>query len=521
MTATTDLDAGALLTDQAYALYDTTGIDLALPFTGVELFTVYADSGNDGGESYTFDIDKATGLTEVEIRSATTGNTTVNIDDYISTVSVQLGTNVTATKTTTQAFNNSSIVNINHKNADGSDDVVNLELKDTDMSEGTIDINAAGTETLNITVSDDVESHKIDLAGVTATSGEKTTINITGGEATKGITITTTPSTTNVIDASDYLGSGVTQSDRNSAAMTITTNTGADSLRMENAADVIDAGTGTDTLNVVKSFVLGGISVDLTSTTDQVGTFNGMSNDGVQKGFENVDLSGVSGSFGGSITAIDTGSTITGTKNSDTITLGTTTTVKDDIHFDGGLESSANKNDTVDVIANFTAGASKDQMDLDISELETANALVDGQTLNFIELGGSATDAVEVTAATTVSFQTIDTDGESANANSFILLDTSTTYANADSAVDVFEVAGAATINHNTNLAISDAFLFAYENTSGGVTVAAAFFNTAADANGSGNSANIVNDTLDGVDLFTFEDISDVTDLAATNFDLV
>jgi len=524
LTASTDVDAGALLTDQVYALFDSTGDDIVLPFTGVEIFTTYVDSGNNGSETYTFDVDTATGLKEVELRSSTTGNTTVNIDDYISTVSVQLGTNVGAASSTTQAFDGASIVNVNHKNADGSADVVNLELKDTDDANSTIDLNAAGTETLNISVSDDAESHSIDLAGVTATTGSKTTVNITGGVSTDGVTITTTANTTNVLDASAYLGT-VTISDRNAAAMTITTNTGADSLRMENSADVLDAGSGSDTLNVVKTLVLGGIAVDLSSTTDQITTFNGASNTGVQKGFENIDLSGVGGSFGASITATEVsstvGSTITGTKNADTITLGTTATAVDNIHYDAGVESSANKNDAVDIISNFTVGASGDQMDLDISELETAGALVTGITLNFVELGGTATNATEVTADSTITFQTIDTDGEAANANTFLLLDTGSTYADADTAVDVFETAGAATINHNTNLAASDAFLFAYENSSGGVTVAAAFMNAADDNNTTGNAANLANGVLDGVDLFTFDDISNVATLTTGNFDLV
>jgi len=524
LTASTDVDAGALLTDNVYATFNSTGDDIVLPFTGVEIFTAYLDSGNEGGETYTFDVDTATGLKEVELQTSTSGATTVNIDDYISTVSVQLGTNVGDVTANVQAFDGASTININHKNADGASDVVNLELKDTDDTNSTIDINAAGTETLNIAVSDDAESHTIDLAGVTATTGSKTTVNLTGGVSGDGVNITTTANTTNVIDAGDYLGT-LTISDRNAAAMTITSNTGADTLRMENSADVLDAGSGSDTLNIVKTLVLGGIAIDLTSTTDQITTFNGASNTGVQKGFENVDLSGVGGSFGASITATEVsstvGSTITGTKNADTITLGTTATSVDNIHTDGGVESSANKNDAVDIISNFTVGASGDQVDLDISELETAGAVVTGITLNFVQLSGTATNATEITAASSVSFQTYDTDGETANANTFILLDTGSTYADADTAVDVFEVQGAATINHNTNLAASDAFLFAYENSSGGVTVAAAFMNAAADNNGSGNGANVVNGTLDGVDLFTFDDVSNVATLTTGNFDFV
>jgi len=525
-TASTDVDAGALTTDQVYALFDSTGDDIELPLTGVDIFTAFLNSGNTAAdETFTFDVDGATGLSKVQLTTPANNNQTAVIDDYLDSITVELGAIIGAT--TYVGFNNSSIVTINHKNADGASDVVNLTLGSTDNATGTIDINAAGTETLNLAVSTAATDHKVDLAGVTATSGSKTTVNITGGVSSDFVTITTTPSTMNVIDASTYLGSAVVLSDRSSSAMTITTNTGGDTLRMENAADVIDAGTGTDILNVVKTLVLGGIEVDLTSTTDQIPTFNGASNSGVQKGFENIDLSGVGGTFGASITAIATGSTITGTKNADTISLGSSSTVQDIIHTDGGVESSANKNDNVDIISNFTAGSSKDQVAIDISELETADAIVTGLTLNFVELGATGAGIkVEVTAESAVSFQVIDTDGEAAAANTFLLLDTSSTYADADAAVDVFESAGAATINHNTNLAASDAFLFAYENSSGGVTVAAAIFESAdSHANAVGgttaNNANISNGLLNGVDLFTFDDISDVTTLDATNFDLV
>jgi hypothetical protein len=522
-TATTDVDAGAIGTDTVFAIFDTDATDIVLPLTGVETFLADIDSGNTSStEQYNFDVDTATGLKTVGFSTGTSGSL-LDIDDYVSTVTVQLGLDGgTGGASGTGIFENSSEVDINLKTTSGTADEVNISLFDTDDQAGTIDIDAAGVEIVNISVSTDAESHKLNVAGITATSGSKVTFNITGGVSTDGIEFTNMSSTTDTIAASAFLGT-VTMTDRNSAAMTITTGAGVDTLRMENASDVIDAGGGADTLNVAKELILGGMNVDLTSTTDQITTFNGSSNAGIQKGFRHVDLTEVTGSFGAEITANASGSNITGTKNKDQITLGTDATKQDNIHFNNGLESAANKNDTYDIVSNFTAGSSKDQIDLDISELETASSVVSGTTLNFVALDGANTNAIEITAGTTFVLEPVtgdDSNADGANATMYILDAGSNTYATADAAVDALELGGDFSINHNANLSVGDAFLFAYENSSSGVTLAAAFLN-AADANGDVGRKAIATGTLDGIDLITFDDITDVTTFDATNFDLV
>jgi len=87
------------------------------------------------------------------------------------------------------------------------------------------------------------------------------------------------------------------------------------------SSDVLTGGLGTDTLDVNYGAVLGGINVDLSSTTNQVTSMDGGAVGGTVLGFENVDLSGYTG-FGAAITAIKTGSKITGTSGIDRITLG-------------------------------------------------------------------------------------------------------------------------------------------------------------------------------------------------------
>jgi hypothetical protein len=319
--ATTDVDAGALATDTVYAQWNTafTG---ALPLTGVETFIASIDTGNDGSETYTFDVDGATGLKTIAVESA--GANTLVINDYIDSVTIQLGTDPdTAESTGTQAFDAASSVDINLKSTGGSSDTVNIGLTDTDGKNHTTDIDSASTEKLNLILSDDAEDHKVDIAGVVASTNQKVSVTVTGGKAGEDLEITNNSTTNNVIDADAAL-SGLTISDRHSGAMTITgSSTETNNLRMENPSDVLTSGSAADDkLSVTKNAVLGGILVDLSSSTDQVTTFNGSANSAIQKGFEDVDLTGYTGSFGADITAIKGGSDITGTPQADVITDG-------------------------------------------------------------------------------------------------------------------------------------------------------------------------------------------------------
>jgi len=317
MTSNTDVSAGSLTTDRVYALFDTGGTDVTLALTGVETFTAKVDSGANGGEQYNFDVDSAVGLAKVEL--LTTGAVSlVDIDDYVDTVSVQLGSNIGGAVVN---FEQDSEVDINLKSNLGTADTVNVILADTGDAAGTVDIDAAGTEVLNITQATTLsESHKLSLAGVSPTALSTLTINIVGGKAAEVLTISDVAAGTSVINASTF-ASNLVISDRASTATTITGGTGADNIRMENAADILTGGTGSDTLSIAANAIIGGIAVDLSSTTDQVTTFNGAANAAVQVGFENVDLSQYTGN-GAEITAIKTGSTIVGTLVADQINLG-------------------------------------------------------------------------------------------------------------------------------------------------------------------------------------------------------
>jgi len=112
------------------------------------------------------------------------------------------------------------------------------------------------------------------------------------------------------------------ETDAATTAVDYTGSAGNDTFIMMTTADKIAGGAGTsDTLDVDYAAVLGGISVDLSATGEQISTLDGGAISGSVTGFENVDLSGYTG-FGASVTAIKTGSTITGTGSIDRITGG-------------------------------------------------------------------------------------------------------------------------------------------------------------------------------------------------------
>jgi hypothetical protein len=118
-------------------------------------------------------------------------------------------------------------------------------------------------------------------------------------------------------------GGAFVQTGRTSTEIaTYTGSLGNDTFMMFNKGDVLDGGAGTgDTLNIDFTGILGGLAIDLSSATDQVGTVDGVTNTVVQKGFENVELTGYTG-FGASITGGTGANSLTGTVLTDSIAAG-------------------------------------------------------------------------------------------------------------------------------------------------------------------------------------------------------
>jgi hypothetical protein len=207
---------------------------------------------------------------------------------------------------------------------------------------GATTVTANGIETINIDSSN---------AGTALSASAGLTINNTN--ATNKAAVVATGAQTlafgsggitadiNSINASGMTGALVMNDSARagSAAMTITGGSAADTIVMRHANDVLEGNSGADTLKLNFNAVLGGFAVDLSSTVDQFTTFNGSANAAIQKGFENVNLSLVTGNFGADITANSAGSTITATSNNDVITGGAGADV-----ITGG-----NGNDTIDL----------------------------------------------------------------------------------------------------------------------------------------------------------------------------
>jgi len=186
----------------------------------------------------------------------------------------------------------------------------------------------------------------------------------------KALTVSALNADVTTIDASGMGdGGSFVQTGRSStAAATYTGSDGNDTFQLKNSDDAIAAGAGTgDTLVVTKNLILGGIKVDLSKTGDQITTFNGNSNTAVQSGFENVDLSAITGSFGAELTAIKGGSTITGTANTDVITLGAGA---DTVSLTGIFTSAK-----ADDISSFTSGSDKIGLDADFTTVTTGAGL--------------------------------------------------------------------------------------------------------------------------------------------------
>jgi hypothetical protein len=130
------------------------------------------------------------------------------------------------------------------------------------------------------------------------------------------------------IDASAKLAGGIVQTGRSTTgAVTYTGGAGGDTFMMTNLGDTMVGGKGTDTLDLNYAAILGGINVNLGSTTNQIVSANGGAIAGSVTGFENVDLAGYTGSFGAMVTSgsnalLGTTSVIVGTANADQINGG-------------------------------------------------------------------------------------------------------------------------------------------------------------------------------------------------------
>jgi len=307
---------GGANTDTVAASYSNIG-SVILKMSGIETLLITETTA--GAATDTLDLGSVTGLTKVTVvDTANVANEIVLTNFDLTKTSLQLG-NAADAGGAPGVF---GILTVTGASTSGATDALTVTVQDLDAT-GTTTLNANGIETINLSIATDVATGQtLSVADVNATN--KFVVNVTGGTAAQSFTLGSVSTDASSVNASTFIGNLTFSSTARvgSTAMTINGGTGTDALNMKNANDVIDGGTGTDTLTVVQNAVLGGFLIDLSSTVDQITTYNGSANSAVQKGFESVNLSGISGTFGADVTANSAGSTITGTANADVITGG-------------------------------------------------------------------------------------------------------------------------------------------------------------------------------------------------------
>jgi len=216
--------------------------------------------------------------------------------------------------------------------ASGTADSLTIKLNDVSGSTtgNTITTNGVENLTLSASTTNSSDDYKLSFSN-SATTDQS--IAFTGGYAGKSIIVAASGlnSYVKTVDASTLVAdlNMDTASRSGTQAMTITGGSGNDTVVMKNISDVLDGGSNgaTSATNpgdkLVPSFTLvsGGMIVDLSSTTDQITAVGINPNGAIQKGFESIDLTNVSGG-GAEVTAASAGSWITGTSKTDVITGG-------------------------------------------------------------------------------------------------------------------------------------------------------------------------------------------------------
>ncbi|MDA9314683.1 hypothetical protein N9Q79_02825, partial [Alphaproteobacteria bacterium] len=230
------------------------------------------------------DIALANGAVTTFDMSLATGLTTINVTDVSSETAIfnSLTTGVTVDYTTTDAT--ASNLTIAQADVSGSSDSQTI-IAAAASADDALALTMVDIETLNVS-SDTANQVNLSLAGVSmSTSGATAAVNVTG---TNDIELTATNADINIIDASTMgTGGAVVQTGRSRTdAVTYTGSAGADTFIMINTADTITGGSGTDTLDINKAAILGGLNVDLSNATDQLISFNGSATSGTVLGFE-------------------------------------------------------------------------------------------------------------------------------------------------------------------------------------------------------------------------------------------
>jgi len=316
-------DDGLVVTNVSYPVTITGGqsakdvVNLVMTNSDTGTFTMSGVetlvAGNITGAS-TIDLTNVTGLTDITLHNSTGTGTDFVLSAMDASTTITFGDSG-------DEFDDQS-VDINLADATGTADAVTVNLVDTDAQSSTSTIDADGIETLTLALADSNESHTVALENNLTAS---TVVVIIGADVDAGLVLSSIEAGITTVNASGLAGElTIAATARGSDAMTITGGTGADTIEMENAADVLTGGAGTsisDDVQVTFAGTGGAAIVDLSSTTDQITLFNGVANSVAQAGFEDVDFSAYTqtGSAGADITGSSGVNVIVGTGYADTI----------------------------------------------------------------------------------------------------------------------------------------------------------------------------------------------------------
>lgn len=364
---TVKVTGGPLTTDQVTAIY-TTAATYTPSMEGVESLVV------DINDDVTVNLAGSTGLGRVSADLVTNKTGTISNADAVDARIVIAASGSTLEVTPVDATDEANSVSVSLLAAVDANSIADgVKIKTTDV------------ETVNITV---LSSESVDLSEIIMSTATNTvTLNVLGSAASPGVLTAsaTSAQTTTINAAASY---GFVQTGRSATtAVDYTGSAGNDTFIMLTTADKIAGGAGTsDTLDVDYAAVLGGISVDLSASGEQISTLDGGAISGSVTGFENVDLSGYTG-FGASVTAIKTGSTITGTGSIDRITGGagadtiTGGASNDVISTGGGADTvvflASNTLNGADTISDFSLAADTIDLSVTLADLRGTGAVVE------------------------------------------------------------------------------------------------------------------------------------------------
>jgi hypothetical protein len=263
-------------------------------------------------------------LSNVSVSTITVGGgNTYTLNGLASGIALKLGDDSSSSGT---AFADNKTLTANWTTTSTASDSVVVNLGRAGTVSSGITLSLPGIENITLTQSAATNGTAFGLK-IQDTNTNNVAITVNGGVAARELSFVSGGLQSNVasINATSFAGDLVLNAGARSGsgAMSIVGGTGNDTIIMKNQADTLVGGSGRDKLTFSAS-ANGNFLFDLSSTTDQVVTWNGVANSVAQTGFEDLDAAGLVGSsIGINVSGMSSsGSNVIATPNSDTITGG-------------------------------------------------------------------------------------------------------------------------------------------------------------------------------------------------------